>query len=188
MKRKNEVGWREGLSLPRPDYAALQRRVLENSGERGFAVIYACLVEDVIADLIAKVLDSPIQNMLDDAQAGLHTFSAKIKMGRALRLYGDAAAHDLDTVRKIRNKCAHTFGIRCIANGTEQIVPLSFSDEPLRSLCETLSLVDRGVFPFSVPDADRATPLGRYRATCVGIGSALLRADWHVARINPVLP
>jgi len=180
-RNKNEIRWREFLSTPENDFVTLSKAVRMATGERGDAIIYASIVDDVIADLIGKMLRPPIHALLDD-ESGLGRFTARIDMGMAMQLYGEMTRVDLHLIRKIRNQCAHSFGYRHQLHGEQKMIPLSFSKSPLSDWCANLKLIDSDQLPVKgMTDKRRQILLLRYQATCLGISRALVMTNWTIA-------
>lgn len=101
-------------------------RELEEQTDRGLAIIATALLEHHLAVAIeARLLplSSKLKDNLFGSRGTLSGFQSKIDMGFALGLYTKDAHRELDTIRKIRNRFAHT------------PIALSFHDDPeLRKL------------------------------------------------------
>jgi hypothetical protein len=106
-----------------------------NEDDRSVAISACALVEfslEKALKLRLRRMTKVEQESLFDGNAPLATFSAKIKMGYALGIYGKEMRHDLETVNRIRNVFAHsvqevTFKNRRIVNaiyGMHVIKPL----------------------------------------------------------------
>ncbi|RYD65041.1 MAG: hypothetical protein EOP84_32230 [Verrucomicrobiaceae bacterium] len=76
------------------------------------------MVEKSLTRALIAALDDVTQmdDLFHDKGAPLSTFSNKIIMGRALRLFGENDQSDLDAIRSIRNQFAHA------------MLPLTFDD------------------------------------------------------------
>ena len=172
------------LSIEGLDFKKLFEEAMAANSERALAIVLGSIVQDVIADLIAKMLDHPIATLLESDDS-FSTFSAIIDLGKAMRLYGEKTRRDLHIVRTIRNKFAHGFGIRI----HDKIVPFSFFKSPIQEKCFELKLVDSEELTLTnLTDDRRKNPLQRYKATCTGISKVLVGTTWTVHRLSPVLP
>ena len=79
--------------------------------DRGVVLSSASLLETCLGELIGAFLsDSPeSRRLLDGPSGGLSTFSARIDAAFALGLIQEDELHDLQIVRRIRNRFAHTW-------------------------------------------------------------------------------
>jgi mannitol operon repressor len=85
---------------------------IEQSHPRASFLIAAALVDDMLTGAIKYNLVTLSKNEsadLFDYPGPLSAFSAKIKMGSALGLYGKKLREDLNAIRKLRNDFAHSF-------------------------------------------------------------------------------
>lgn len=101
---------------------------LYEESDRGAAILAAATFEHWLESNIIEnfvELDQDMRNNLFD-NGPLSTFSAKINLGFALGLYNKTVLNDLHTVRRIRNKFAHSTG------------PMNFKDQPISDLCRNL--------------------------------------------------
>ena len=85
--------------------------LLKTESDRGCALIAGCLVEDVLALTINCHLidcgEAFRKKLFEGSDAPLGTFSAKIKMGRALAIYDEKLQTRLGAAKDIRNAFAH---------------------------------------------------------------------------------
>jgi DNA-binding MltR family transcriptional regulator len=111
---------------------------LYNASDRVTAITCTALLDDMLgATLLTRFVligDSKETRKWKDrifasANGPLSTFSSKIVIGYALGLYGSPTYADLDGIREIRNKFAHT------------PKPIHFTDEAIAKLCGKLKTV-----------------------------------------------
>lgn len=78
--------------------------------DRAAAIVLAALLEDVLRSAVALRLpglsEEEAKPLFED-RGVLYTFDARIRMGRALAVYGSKTEKALDQVRRIRNVFAH---------------------------------------------------------------------------------
>ncbi len=107
--------------------------------------------------------------------APLRDFSAKIKMGFALGVYGPNTRADLDTIREVRNSFAHTMS------------PIYFNTPEVENVCKRIVILDQFDPRSELKDASTRT---RFLTTAIcfasvfyfiahprGIGLAVLDLD-----------
>jgi DNA-binding MltR family transcriptional regulator len=86
-------------------------RQLASESDRGAALIGCSLLEDDLEQLLRSAMSrSADQKRVDSLFSGfapLATFSAKISVCYALGLIDETLFHDLEIIRKIRNRFAH---------------------------------------------------------------------------------
>jgi hypothetical protein len=109
-RSKKQQSLKDMVAEP-PDLADIMDMLaeLENQHDRAAAVILAAQVENTLraAILSRMVLEEREEARLFGPDMPLGTFSAKIKIGFALGVYGPETRTDLDTIREIRNAFAH---------------------------------------------------------------------------------
>jgi hypothetical protein len=87
---------------------------IKRGTDRTVCIILSAMIERNLEHLIlskiapGEVLSNARRLMLFDKDGPLSTFSANIKMARALNLINSATEKDLNTIRRIRNIFAHT--------------------------------------------------------------------------------
>jgi hypothetical protein len=96
--------------VPTPDeYQAAWQEVFD-APARAAVIVAAALIERKLKELIlgqlAPGLDKGDKDLFGPMKP-LSSFSAKIRLGYGLRLYGDRTYHDLDLLREMRNLFAH---------------------------------------------------------------------------------
>ena len=92
------------------DKAALVEDSLREETDRGCALVAGAALDEVLGGLLAAyfVKDEEICNaLLHNPNAPLSTFSARMRLSRALGLISQDLYHDIDTVRYVRNQAAH---------------------------------------------------------------------------------
>lgn len=108
---------------------------LMKSNDRSIAISGACTVDLYLGLLFTVVMvNDPkvVKGLLDGEHHGpLSSFAAKAKVAYALGLIDKQTKEDLDYIRKIRNKFAHS------------VKPISFQDRPIREYCNKLSTAKR---------------------------------------------
>ena len=101
------------------------RRQYESSDDRSCAILCAAYLDDCLDVVVRNALlgnENAIKGLLDEMMP-LSSFSAKIKLAFCLNLINESIFHDLDLVRKIRNKFAH------------KVVNLKFNEDPIENWC-----------------------------------------------------
>jgi len=115
-------------------------------------------LENAIRFKLGRLSKKQVGELFDDP-GPLSTFSAKVKIGHAMRLYGIRTKSDLNHVREIRNMFAHA----------ER--PITFKTRRIRDLCLALHAPSRlsKLKPVSFDLLDNAEyrqpPYSRYRLT-----------------------
>jgi DNA-binding MltR family transcriptional regulator len=99
---------------------------MNSESERACAVLGGALLEAKLEDLFRRKLRCFHDELLQGTGA-IATFSARIRLARALDWISDDARFDLDAIRKIRNDFAHSFDQN-----------LSFSDRSVTDRCANL--------------------------------------------------
>lgn len=99
----------------------------EEENERSIAIVAATFLETLLEHILWAFLvddEKEVENLLRYDQP-LGTFSGKIRMVYCIGLIPRPIRNDLDYVRKIRNKFAHTLNV-------------SFEDQQIRDWCRNL--------------------------------------------------
>jgi hypothetical protein len=99
---------------------------LNSESDRACAVLGAALLDARLEDLIRRKLQCFHDELLESTRP-IGTFSARIRLARALVWINDDARFDLDIVRGIRNDFAHSFDHK-----------LSFGDQSVSDRCANL--------------------------------------------------
>jgi hypothetical protein len=109
MSKKLLRGLRQRVPTP-DEYQAAWQEVYE-APARVAVIVAATLIERKLKELIlgnlAPGLDEDEPQDLFGPMKPLSSFSAKIRLGYGMRLYGERTFHDLDLLREIRNLFAH---------------------------------------------------------------------------------
>lgn len=142
-------------ALP-PEYAEVAmatlrfRETLDAESDRGCALMSASYLDDQLTPLVKSKLinDEKISKSLFKGNGLLNTFSTKIDMAYMLGLIPLSIKNNLDTIRKIRNKFAHSPNL------------LDFSDEEITGLCKNLTIHGR---------QSTSAPLKIFKSTTLGV-------------------
>ena len=120
-------GWPDNLveKIDKENIESYLRDAERASGIMGGYIISHCL-ENMLKIIM---INDPIVDELFDSPRSLGTLAAKIECAYAFGLIDKQTKADLNYIRKIRNKFAHTFE------------NLSFDDSPIRDWCQELSAV-----------------------------------------------
>jgi DNA-binding MltR family transcriptional regulator len=113
----------------------LVAREIKTDAPRGASMVAASFLDAFLLKLIqrhlVKLSDSEA-NALFEPDRPLGTFSSRIKLARALSIFGKKTAHDLNTLREIRNAFAH--GLRKMDFETPEVKQLMFSFHCLKDI------------------------------------------------------
>jgi hypothetical protein len=104
---------------------------IEKQPDRAAAIIATTLLEhNLVIAIQHRLLPLPraLKDNLFGSRGTLGAFQDKIDLGFALGLYTKAGHHDFDTIRKVRNRFAHT------------PIALTFQDAEIKKLCSSLLL------------------------------------------------
>jgi hypothetical protein len=137
-----------------------------NRNDRGAAVLLATTLENSLQFAIERKLNIAEVHrtrLFQDEGAPLRDFSAKIRMGHAIGLFGDETKDNLDFIRLIRNVFAHAPS------------PVNFSIHAISDAC-TLLKVPQPVDQADDQKAEAATGRERYQLVCERIRTALHNA------------
>jgi hypothetical protein len=119
--------------------SAFMEEVRREKNDRGAAILAATNTENALRYVIARRL--AVARSDSDSLFGLNgpmgTFDLKIKMARALRIYGKETNDNLVLLRTIRNAFAHAH------------TPITFETAEIKSLCKFL-VIPFVLFPKSV--------------------------------------
>jgi hypothetical protein len=99
---------------------------LKTDGPRGTVVLAGALIDDFLRSAIEATLVELTEDEKKELFEGsglLATFSARIKIGYAMGIYGRKTRHDLNTMRELRNAYAHVAN-KSIAFDTPSVVSL----------------------------------------------------------------
>jgi len=105
---------------------------LKAQSDRGAALIAGSLVDAAtrlaLQCKMIEMTDEEAASLFEQPNAPLGTFSARIKTGRALGIYGPLLEKKLNKIRNIRNQFAHA------------LVPIDFGNELVAKECESFPL------------------------------------------------
>ena len=97
--------------VPSPEEYQVAWETVRKDGSRGSVILAATLVEDSLRALLVSRMALGVEKDgpkdLFGPMKPLSGFSAKIRMGFALKLYGEHTFHDLELLRELRNLFAH---------------------------------------------------------------------------------
>ena len=105
--------------------------VHSEKNDRGAAILMATIVENSLSTAIERRLDidSPeIYKELFGGDGPIGTFSNRIRIGRALAIYGNVTHKSLHYVRCIRNAFAHTR------------IPINFATQEVIAACDLMAV------------------------------------------------
>lgn len=121
-------------ALTRVHIETLRRLTLEENASRAEAITLVCEIEQALQGLLrtAMIDDRGTDELFEDSNGPLSTFSSKIKCAWAFGLIDAELRKDLDYIRKIRNEFAH--------NNEQKL----FSSGRVRGWLEQLSPVKNG--------------------------------------------
>ena len=103
---------------------------LYNGPDRGAAVVLASLAERSLESLLRKQMREEGQNGFFKMGGPLSSFSSKIQMGYALKLFGSQTRKDLNIIRHLRNQFAHSRK------------PIKFTTPVVKACCNQLTYPD----------------------------------------------
>jgi hypothetical protein len=159
--------------------SAFMEEVRREKNDRGAAILAATNTENALRYVIARRL--AVARSDDDSLFGLNgpmgTFDLKIKMARALKIYGKEANDNLVLLRTIRNAFAHA------------PTPITFETSEIKSLCKFL-VIPFVLFPKSVTVVDGKVidlheptePRARFNATCEALTHNFLIFGSHCSQ------
>lgn len=135
---------------------------LHNGSDRVSAIMGGALVDDALMKAIAAALPDPSDEtaLFHDQGAPFGTTKAKIVAGRAMDLFDNTTAADLDLIRDIRNQFAHA------------LLSFDFLNPYVEQACAKLSSYPKLNAPLSKQSISE--PRERYESACWGIFSLLM--------------
>jgi hypothetical protein len=127
--------------------------------DRSIAIVGAALLESTLQTALAfrlkKIGASDASEIFRGDDAPFGSFSAKIKLARAINLLGDPARHDLDCIRAIRNAFAQTRRIKLTFETAEIATVCKLSGCILYSKM-LMEIATPGHHPFSKKELGRS--------------------------------
>ena len=136
------------------EIAPIIGELVHEPSDRGAAVLGASLLDGALeAALLTKCrkLTESEQKDMFGPDAPLGSFSAKIRAGYALRLFGPLTRTELDAIREVRNAFAHTRR------------RIYFTTPEVAAVCKRIKLPDRIATTVRSPESDRAN----YTLACI---------------------
>jgi hypothetical protein len=129
--------------------------LLKDTNDRAVGIVAAALLESALEtalDFKLKKIGAGNTNEIFRGDAPFGSFSAKIKLARAINLIGDPARHDFDCVREIRNAFAYT-----------KLTKITFETPEITIVCERIN------FPIFGNDTVKEPGISRYRflSSCI---------------------
>lgn len=140
---------------------------MQHQNDRVAAIACAAWLDDMLGAAIStkfiRLGEDWKKSIFDSQGAPLSTMSGKIRIGYALGVFGPKTRADLDKIREVRNKFAHSSGA------------LSFNDPALSVKCMAL-YTSRMSHPrvSGVALGDAATPKDHYIQSALRISGKLL--------------
>jgi hypothetical protein len=131
---------------------------LSTGTDRSRAIVACALLDTALANALRVrfVVDSDTDAMLYGQTAFLGSFSARIRLGHALAIYGTKTFRLLNSVRNVRNAFAHS------------VRPISFTHELVAEQFATWPSVQ-----FAAPPASEHRNRDTYVAVCIGLAQRL---------------
>lgn len=164
----------------RDDIEEFRRQINHETNDRGACILMATNVELALSSAIFRVLewDEETRDRLTSDEGPIATFSQKVHLGRALRIYGPDTYHNLDYIRLIRNAFAHSH------------VPISFETDEVRNAVALLKQI-KPLPPVALPAqhepvAPEITPREAFRRVCDTTGHNLL--IWGMSGLRELEP
>jgi DNA-binding MltR family transcriptional regulator len=127
--------------------ANLIAREIHTTSPRGGAMVAAAFLDDFLQRLICRhfvELSTSETASLFEPERPLGSLSSKIKIARALGIFGPKTAHDLNIMREIRNAFAH--GLRKMNFETREVKQLLMSLYCIRDIENFRRLSPRKLF------------------------------------------
>jgi len=111
------------------EFTAWQKQIRSRTNDRGACILLSANVEAALERALTNYLffSIPRDEQLFIENGPLSSFSNKILMGRALKIYGPATFHNLDHIRLIRNAFAHAHA------------PVSFVTKEIKDVVDELT-------------------------------------------------
>ncbi len=133
---------------------------LRSASDRAAGVLGGAFVDDFLTDLLKEYLkkwgDNPYCASLADKifrhQGPLGSFSSRIDVARLFGIIGPQTHAELDSIREIRNICAHW----TMSKNRDDFITISFEEPKVREWCEKLRFADG--FTMSVIGGDGDEP------------------------------
>ncbi|WPU98226.1 hypothetical protein SNE26_19570 [Mucilaginibacter sp. cycad4] len=103
---------------------------LNEESDRGASIFAATFFEVKLKEILSELLrkDEVTDNMLEGANGGLNTFSARINICYVLGYITKDEKHELNMIKNIRNKFAHNFHFK-----------FSFMEPKVSDICKSFN-------------------------------------------------
>lgn len=146
--------------------------ILSEESDRGAVLVTASMLEDVLLLLISARLveGKATTKLIDGFNVPFGNLSAKIVAARSLGIISEEWRIELDLLREIRNKIAHS-------------VTATLGDAPILSKCNELTLC----LPQKATDAAGARERYWMSATAILMNSMNFLHEGRIARIVPLM-
>lgn len=96
------------------EFDELMDEIIDERNDRSLIILGASIIDEQLYNILSNFLISPLKANEDDLLKGdnpLSTFSSRIKLVHRLGLVDNEFRLILDTIRKIRNLCAHSVAV-----------------------------------------------------------------------------
>lgn len=148
---------------------------LNNESERGLVLITAAMLDDLLEQTIGAFLISGADHkkLFEGASSPLSSFSAKCEIAYSLALISEREYSEIQTIRKLRNKFAHSF------TG-------SFEDQSIKDMCSNLSYaiqqeaVDQVAVHAKIDDLKKVNTRMQFTTAAVSLILNLVNRAAHV--------
>ena len=141
-------------------------RLIENQSlesDYAIAIVGASLIERALEVAILSrfvPMSKTDRGRLFEFEQPLGSFSARIRIGAALGLYGSFTCADLQTIKYVRNQFAHSPTLR------------KFSDDSIANACVQFKILDY-IFRHEAPPKPPYPPRANYIDVCIQISGRL---------------
>lgn len=156
-------GLRAPLAPPAYDDAEAHVAELMNGSDRATALVGGALVEAALLKALKSRLLVPgkaaEKKLFSGIDAPLSAFSSRIRIGRALGLYGPHTEVVLEAIRKTRNRFAHN------------VTPLAFATDA--GIAKEMAILDAPNLPIVVDAAPEQARRLRFAMVCTYLAQAL---------------
>jgi hypothetical protein len=170
------------LSRAEPTYEHFHEffsQVAEEKNERGAALMLAANVEMALLHVVRRclVIKKGQYKQLFGFESPMGTFSARIRIGYALDIFGPQTKDNLDYIRAIRNAFAHA------------VIPITFATAAVSDVCKMLVMPEilppraikssTGELVGAMPPDP--SPRTQFQKVCEATGHNLFVWDWSVS-------
>jgi hypothetical protein len=169
-RKRSRVARKKHRNKPNPKDAIIQlasreleeahlsrlfREIKGTRSDRAAGILIATYLEDTLQSAISRAmrLSEGAQRSLFGLNAPLGTFAAKIKIARALHIFGSQTSENLENIRLIRNVFAHAK------------MSVRFRTKEIKDICDLLVLPD-SISSFEQPILKMDTPRNRFTNVC----------------------